>query len=102
MSTPETKLATISGNAKLARAQEQAIPAPQCSLKTEKTGFVATPLSSLLTPDDVVAYLRISKPTLYRLVEQRVIPFFKVSGTLRFSHEDITAFVASGRVEPVK
>ena len=55
----------------------------------------------LLTLDEVAELLRVSKTSMYRLVERRAIPFFRVSGVLRFDLADIEAFLGTGRVEPV-
>jgi len=34
-------------------------------------------------------------------VERRALPFFRVSGLLRFDQEDIEAFLGAGRVAPM-
>jgi len=44
--------------------------------------------------DEVADLLRVSKTSVYRLVERRALPFFRVSGLLRFDQEDIEAFLA--------
>jgi len=59
------------------------------------------PTRKLLTPDDVAELFRVSKTSVYRLVERRALPFYRVSGLLRFDHADIEAFLDAGRVEPV-
>jgi excisionase family DNA binding protein len=56
---------------------------------------------SLLTPDEAAEVLRLSKASIYRLVERRMIPFHRVSGSLRFSRKDLEEYVLRGRVEPV-
>ena len=45
-------------------------------------------LPNMLTPDDLARYFRISKTGVYRLVEKRLIPFYRVGGSLRFSKND--------------
>lgn len=52
----------------------------------------------LLTVDDLAALVNLSRSSVYRLVETRSIPFHKISGSLRFSSNDVTAFLASCRV----
>lgn len=54
---------------------------------------------ALLTLADVAKLLRVSKTSIYRLVERREIPFCRVGRNLRFSRLDIEAFIRSRRVE---
>lgn len=56
---------------------------------------------NLLTPDEVAELLRVSKTSVYRLVERRIIRFYRVCGLLRFDREDVHAFIGDGRVEPM-
>lgn len=55
----------------------------------------------LLTPDDLVARLQVSKTTVYRLVEARQIPFFRVAGSLRFAHRDVQQYLLKNRVASI-
>jgi excisionase family DNA binding protein len=59
------------------------------------------PARNLLTPDEVAELLRVSKTSVYRLVERRAIRFYRVCGLLRFEREDVHAFLGAGRVEPM-
>ena len=59
------------------------------------------PPRKLLTLDEVAELLRVSKTSVYRLVERRAVRFYRVSGLLRFDHADIEAFLGAGCVEPV-
>ena len=52
----------------------------------------------LLTLEEVAEYLRISKTSVYRLVERRELPFCRVGRTLRFYRTDIDAYLTSRRV----
>ena len=48
-------------------------------------------------------YLKISAPTLYRLIKQRKIAYSKIGtgrGTYRFKQEDLEAYLEQNRVEP--
>ena len=56
---------------------------------------------NLLTPDEVAELLRVSKTSIYRLVERREIRFFRVCGLLRFDRTDLTRFLSAGSVEPM-
>jgi excisionase family DNA binding protein len=60
-----------------------------------------TPARDLLTPDEVAELLRVSKTSVYRLVERRAIRFYRVCGLLRFAREDVHAYLGAGRVEPM-
>ena len=59
------------------------------------------PARTLLTLDEVAELLRVSKTSVYRLVERRALPFFRVSSVLRFDLADIEDFLGAGRVEPL-
>ncbi|WP_394700273.1 helix-turn-helix domain-containing protein [uncultured Desulfosarcina sp.] len=56
---------------------------------------------NLITPDELKQILRISKTGVYRLVEKRSIPFYKVSGSLRFERNDVLEYLRNNRVEPI-
>ena len=56
---------------------------------------------NLLTPDEVAELLRVSKTSIYRLVERREIRFYRVCGLLRFDRSDVTHFLGAGSVEPM-
>jgi excisionase family DNA binding protein len=56
---------------------------------------------NLLTPDDVAEVLRVSKTSVYRLVERREIRFYRVCGLLRFDSGDVERFLRAGSVEPM-
>jgi excisionase family DNA binding protein len=58
-------------------------------------------LLALLTPSEAANMLRLSKASIYRLVETRRLPFYRVSGSLRFSKKDLEDYLARGRVESV-
>lgn len=58
-------------------------------------------LPKLLTPPEAAALLRISRASLYRLVETRKIPFYHVGRGLRFSEEDILGYLSNRRIEPI-
>ena len=56
----------------------------------------------LLTRDELMQMLKISKAGVYRLVGKRQIPFYKVGGTLRFDRRDIIEYLQCNRIEPVQ
>jgi excisionase family DNA binding protein len=51
------------------------------------------------SPEDLAVYLGVSKTTIYRLVEKRVIPFYKIGGSLRFKENDVNEYVEKQRVK---
>lgn len=59
-------------------------------------------MDKLITPDELMEYLGLSKPTLYRLVSERIIPFCKIGGSLRFRKIDIEKYIEKSSVEPLK
>jgi len=57
-----------------------------------------------LTLDEAAAYLKVSKPSVYRFCSEGRLPFFKLAGTgaRRFRREDLNALFEPGRAgEPV-
>ena len=49
--------------------------------------------SEILTLDEVAAYLKAGKRTIYRLAANGEIPAFKLGGTWRFSRSDIESWI---------
>ena len=59
------------------------------------------PTTELLTRDEVAHLLKISRAGVYRLVEHRRIPFYKVGGSLRFAKSDVIAYLRQHRVTAI-
>jgi excisionase family DNA binding protein len=57
---------------------------------------------SLLTFEEARNHLRVSASTLYRLCEQRRIPYLKVSGLLRFDRKSLEVWLESQKRDPLK
>jgi len=57
--------------------------------------------NNLITPEELASILRMSKPSVYRLIEKRKIPFYKISGSLRFKLTDIEKYINSSRIDAV-
>lgn len=55
--------------------------------------------SSFFSPEDLAAYLGVSKTTIYRLVEKRSLPFYKIGGSLRFKESDVFDYIEKQRVK---
>lgn len=54
---------------------------------------MAEPDGDILTLDEVAAYLKAGKRTIYRLAASGEIPAFKLGGTWRFSRSDIESWI---------
>lgn len=50
----------------------------------------------ILTLDEISAYLKIGKRTVYRLVQKGAIPAFKLGGTWRFRRSELERWIAEG------
>lgn len=59
-------------------------------------------MNKLLSLNDVMAYFNISKPTMYRLINSRKIPFYKVSRSIRFKAEDIEKYLDENKTNIMK
>lgn len=57
--------------------------------------------NNLITPGELASILKMSKSSVYRLIENRRIPFYKISGSLRFKESDIEEYINSSRIEPI-
>jgi excisionase family DNA binding protein len=55
----------------------------------------------LLTIAGVAEFLKITESTARRLQQQRLIPFFKVGGSVRFSKSDLVSYLEKQRVETI-
>lgn len=56
---------------------------------------------NFLKPDELAQFLNISKPTVYRLIDRRQIPFHKIGGSLRFQMKDVLKYIEGSRIEPI-
>jgi len=55
--------------------------------------------TKLLTPIQIMAILQISRPTLYRLMGRRLIPFCKIGGNIRFCLSDINEYIKENSIK---
>ena len=60
---------------------------------------MADPEGEILTLDEVAAYLKAGKRTIYRLAASGEIPAFKLGGTWRFSRADIDNWIKQQSLE---
>lgn len=56
----------------------------------------------ILTLDEVAAYLKAGKKTVYRLAQQGQIPGFKLGGTWRFRRSELDRWIAAQIAEKTK
>ncbi|HUV59288.1 MAG TPA: helix-turn-helix domain-containing protein [Desulfatiglandales bacterium] len=54
-------------------------------------------MEELLTLKELSRYLKISKPTLYKMVEKGKIPALKIANQWRFKKEDISTWIEKQR-----
>jgi len=65
--------------------------------KHRKQSFGILNMEELLTLEELSRYLKISKPTLYKMVEKGRIPALKIGNQWRFKKEDINRWVEKQR-----
>jgi excisionase family DNA binding protein len=56
---------------------------------------MAEPKGEILTLDEVAAYLKAGKRTVYRLAAEGKLPAFKLGGTWRFRRSDLDEWIAA-------
>lgn len=54
-------------------------------------------MEELLTLEELARYLKISKPTLYKMVEKGKIPALKIANQWRFKKDDINRWLEKQR-----
>lgn len=54
---------------------------------------------TFLKPQEMAGYLNVSLKKIYRLVEDRTIPFYKIGRSLRFKKEDVEAYLEKALVK---
>jgi len=52
-----------------------------------------------ISPKELKEVLGISLPTIYRLIDSRKLPAFKIGNSLRFLREDVLAYLESHRID---
>ncbi|WP_341907634.1 helix-turn-helix domain-containing protein [Polaromonas sp. YR568] len=56
---------------------------------------MSEPEGEVLTLDEVAAYLKAGKRTVYRLAAEGKLPGFKLGGTWRFRRSDLDKWIAA-------
>lgn len=56
---------------------------------------------AFFTIKDLAIIFSVSEPTIYKLVEKRILPFYKIGGSIRFFKDDIEEYLNDVRVIPI-
>jgi len=51
------------------------------------------PASEIMTADELAAFLKVSRATVYRLMKSKELPGFRLGGEFRFRRSDIDAWM---------
>lgn len=76
--------------------------ANKANLINKKQSFKIKNMNKMLSGNQVAEMFNVSKATIYRLVETRKIPFYKIGGVLRFGEDDITKYLEQSRINTIK
>lgn len=60
---------------------------------------ISNPIIKLYNIDELTRFLSVSKTTVYRLIETRQIPFYKIKGCIRIAHDDVMKYLEQNRLE---
>lgn len=71
----------------------QGFPRPEPQSDAIREGEMKAHLQVIFTLDELAAYLKVGKRTLYRLAAHGEIPAFKVGGTWRFRQSEIAQWI---------
>ncbi len=55
----------------------------------------------LMTIDEVAEMFIVSKPTVYRMVQSRILPFYRIGRYLRFDEGEMLDYLERQRVSPI-
>jgi len=53
-----------------------------------------------ISPKELRDILGISLPTIYRMVDSRLLPAYKIGNSLRFLKDDVIAYLEAQRIDP--
>lgn len=67
-----------------------------------KGAVMADPEGEILTLEEVAAYLKAGKRTVYRLAQNGKIPAFKLGGSWRFRRAELDRWIAASIKNPQK
>jgi excisionase family DNA binding protein len=81
------------------KKQAKTEDAPSLSVSQLAVPFDMPIPSEFLTKDDLIKYLKISRPTINRLMKQKAFPFIKLARRVLFRKADIDRFLESKTVK---
>ncbi len=56
----------------------------------------------LMTTGELAAYLRLSKTSVYRFIDKRIVPCYKVGWKILFDKKDVDEYLNQNRIKPIK
>lgn len=69
---------------------------PQQNTAKKQNYYAGVP--NLLTVTELAKLLRLTKRGVYSLIQQKRIPFIKISNRVRFDHQDVLQYLSENRV----
>lgn len=81
------------------KKKKKAKDAPSLSVKEMAVPFDMPVFPEFLTKDDLIRILKISRPTINRLMKQKAFPFIKLERRVLFRKADIDRFLESKTVK---
>lgn len=58
-------------------------------------------IKNFLSAYEVASFFNISRPTIYKLIEKRCIPFYKIGGNIRIKKKDIINYLEKSHFEAI-
>lgn len=55
-----------------------------------------------MTTGELAAYLRLSKTSVYRFIDKRIVPCYKVGWKILFDKKDVDEYLNQNRIKPIK
>jgi len=59
-------------------------------------------IPDFFTPNTLAKFLSISRMTVYRFIDRRVLPFYRFEGSIRFAKKDVFDYLGKQRIESAK
>ena len=81
------------------KKKAEAHDGPSLSVREMVVPFDKPAFSEFLTKDDLIRILKISRPTINRLMKQKAFPFIKLERRVLFRKADIDRFLETKTVK---
>mgnify|MGYP000928047106 CR=1 FL=1 len=69
---------------------------------TETASLLSESMQDLLKIEEAAEFLRVTRVSMYRLVEKRAIPFYRVLHRILFKKKDLLEFVERGKTNDIR